>query len=100
MSQPQQPAALQNYGMGAAGPSGAPLGVHANSAADLLGSLDLGGSPAASSRAAPVAAGPASQGGQKKAAGMKGAGPMAPRGNAAVEQASARKDPFADLFSS
>ncbi len=100
MSQPQQPAAPQNYGVGAAGRlRRAPMGVGAHSAADLLGPLDLGGAaqlPA--SRAAAAAPAPASQGGQKKAAGMKGAGPMAPRGNAAVEQASAKKDPFADLF--
>ena len=35
-------------------------------------------------KAAPVVGGPA---------------PMAPRGNAAVEQQAGRKDPFADLFS-
>lgn len=41
-------------------------------------------SKAAQPKAAPVVGGPA---------------PMAPRGNAAVEQQTGRKDPFADLFS-
>ena len=41
-------------------------------------------SPSTQSKAAPAPGGPA---------------PMAPRGNAAVEQQAGRKDPFADLFS-
>ena len=67
-------------------------------AANLLGALDLNGPAGQSSRAAASTAAWNAQGSQQPK-GIKSAGPMAPRGNAAVEQQSGKKDPFADLFS-
>ena len=47
----------------------------------------------------PVAAAKTQPQQQQKAGAGGGSAPMAPRGNAAVEQSSGRQDPFADLFS-
>ena len=89
LPQAQSGALPQSLGMGgAAGASSSAGGAHA--AANLLGSLDLGGPPAASGASSRSSAQPA---------GAKGVGPMAPRGNAAVEQQAGKRDPFADLFS-
>ena len=80
------------------GRSTGPFQPSSNAAANLLGSLDLNNPAGQSSKAAASTAAWNAQGGQQLK-GIKGVGPMAPRGNAAVEQQSAKKDPFADLFS-
>ena len=87
--------AAQGFNMGRS--TGPAQPSHAQ-AANLLGSLDLNGPAGQSSRAAASTAAWNAQGSQQPK-GAQGAGPMAPRGNAAVEQHSGKKDPFADLFS-